>query len=277
MQSIDLLAIAAHPDDVELACAGTMLMAKRAGKRTGIIDLTRGELSTRGTLETRQQETEAATKILGLDYRVNLGMSDGNIELSQENQRSLIVQIRKTRPTILLMPSKFERHPDHEAAAELAHRVAFYAGLVKIETIDDDGSKQVPHRPLLVLHYMQAYPFEPKIIVDVTPVFEERMRAMEAYGSQFRSKDEGGRMKDDGKNEKDVPSSLRQAQGRHLNPHPSSFSNETFLSQTGFFEWLRSRASAYGMRIGVRYAEPFWTPEDIGTKDIFSVVTKTIA
>src|ERR1700679_2959982 len=108
IRPIDLLAIAAHPDDVELACAGTMLMAKRTGKRTGIIDLTRGELSTRGTLETRARETEAATKILGLDYRANLGMNDGNIELSQENLKSLIVQIRKTRPTILLAPSKFE-------------------------------------------------------------------------------------------------------------------------------------------------------------------------
>src|ERR1035441_2899336 len=123
MQPIDLLAIAAHPDDAELACAGTMLMAKRDGKRTGIIDLTQGELSTRGTLETRARETDAATKILGLDYRVNLGMSDGNIELSQENLKSLIVQIRKTRPTILLAPSKFERHPDHEAAAELAREI----------------------------------------------------------------------------------------------------------------------------------------------------------
>jgi len=256
MQQIDILAIAAHPDDVELACAGTMLMAKRDGKRTGIVDLTRGELSTRGTLETRARETDAATKILGLDYRANLGIHDGNIELSQENLKLLIVQIRKTRPTILLAPSKFERHPDHEAAAELAHRVAFYAGLAKIETTDDDGTKQEPHRPLLVLHYMQSYSFEPKLIIDVTPVFEERMRAMEAYGSQFST---------------------------HSTPQPPPLARgggverETFLSQSGFFEWLTARASHYGMRIGTRFAEPFWTQETIGTKDVFSVVTKTIA
>src|SRR5437667_12670326 len=98
---LDLLAIAAHPDDVELACAGTMLLAKQAGKRTAIVDLTRGELSTRGTLETRHQETESATKILRLDYRANLGMADGNIEVSQENLKALIIEFRKARPTIV--------------------------------------------------------------------------------------------------------------------------------------------------------------------------------
>jgi N-acetylglucosamine malate deacetylase 1 len=251
IMNIDLLAIAAHPDDVELACAGTMLMAKRDGKRTGVIDLTRGELSTRGTLETRQQETDAATKILGLDYRANLAMHDGNIELSQENLRSLIVQIRKTRPTILLAPSRAERHPDHEAAAELARRAAFYAGLVKIETKDEDGNPQEPHRPLLVLHYMQTYSFHPTIIVDVTPVFEEKMRTMEAYGSQFYVQQKGS----------DLSSSPR----------------ETMLSQPGFIEANQARAAHYGKEIGVRYAEPFWCAEPLGTQDLFSVLTKTIA
>ena len=184
--NIDLLAIAAHPDDVELACAGTMLMNKHAGKRTGILDFTRGELSTRGTLESRARETEAATKILQLDYRANLNMPDGNIELSQENLRRVIVQLRKTRPTILLAPSKSERHPDHEAAAELAHRAAFYAGLVKIETKDEDGNPQKPHRPLLLLHYLQGHHVESTIIVDITPVIEERMKAVDAYASQFQ-------------------------------------------------------------------------------------------
>ncbi len=247
---LDLLAIAAHPDDVELACAGTMLMAKRAGKRTGILDLTRGELSTRGTLESRARETEAASKILGLDYRANLGMPDGNIELSQENLRRVIIHIRKTRPTILLAPSPHERHPDHEAAAQLAHRAAFYAGLVKIETKDDDGTKQEPHRPLLVLHFMQGYSFEPKIILDVTPVFEERMKAMEAFASQFTPKP-----------------GTEAAGGERM----------TILAMPGFVDGLRARAAHYGMMIGTRYAEPFWSHEPLGTKDLFSLVTKTIA
>ncbi len=247
MAPIDLLAIAAHPDDVELACAGTLLMARRAGKRIGIIDLTRGELSTRGTLETRARETEEASKILGLDYRFNLEMSDGNIELKQENLSLLIREIRRTRPTILLAPSKYERHPDHEAASELAHRANFYAGLAKIETKDDEGNLQEPHRPLLMLHYMQAYSFQPTVILDITPVFDERMRAIEAYSTQFGNK------------------------------ASNKAERETFLSQEGFFEWMRSRASAYGLQIGVRYAEPFWSPEPLGTSDLFSLVTKRIS
>ncbi|HEX5315255.1 MAG TPA: bacillithiol biosynthesis deacetylase BshB1 [Candidatus Kapabacteria bacterium] len=248
---LDILALAAHPDDVELACAGTLLMNKRAGKRTGIIDCTQGELSTRGTLESRARETDAASQILELDYRANLHMSDGNIELSQENLLRVIVQLRKTRPTILLAPSPHERHPDHEAAAELAHRAAFYAGLVKIETTDDEGNAQEPHRPLLVLHYMQGYSFEPTIIVDVSPVFEERMKAMEAFGSQFNP----GQKSD------------KSGAGDRM----------TILSQPGFVDGLRARASHYGMMIGVRHAEPFWAQTALGTKDLFSLVTKTIA
>lgn len=250
--NIDLLAIAAHPDDVELACAGTMLMAKRAGKRTGIVDLTRGELSTRGSLMSRALETEAATKILQLDYRKNLGMPDGNIELSQENLRRVIIQLRKTRPTILLAPSPQERHPDHEAAAELAHRANFYAGLVKIETKDEDGNPQEPHRPLLVLHFMQSYGFEPKIILDISPVIEERMQAMQAFGSQLGIRSEAG----------DATANRER---------------ETVLSQAGFIESNRARAAYFGRRIGVRYAEPFWSHEPLGTQDVFSLVTKTIA
>ncbi len=246
---LDLLAIAAHPDDVELACAGTMLMAKRSGKRTGIVDLTRGELSTRGTLESRARETEAATKILQLDYRANLEMPDGNIELSQENLRRVIQQIRITRPTILLAPSREERHPDHEAAAELARRAAFYAGLVKIETKDVDGNPQEPHRPLLLLHFMQTYSFAPTIIVDVSPVFEDRMRAMEAYGSQFA-----------------MSGATTDGSAR-----------ETMLSQPGFIDANRARAGHYGKMIGVRYGEPFWSHEPLGTQDLFSMVTKTVA
>jgi len=245
---IDLLAFAAHPDDVELACAGTMLLAKRSGKRTGIVDLSQGELSTRGTLETRAAETAEASKILSLDYRANLGMTDGNIERSQENIHRVIREIRHARPTILLAPSRFERHPDHEAAADIVRRATFYSGLAKIETKGEDGASQSPHRPLLVLHYMQTYTFKPSIIVDVSEVYEDRERAMMAYGSQFQN------------------TKARDNAGP-----------ETFLSQSGFFEWLRSRAGAYGMMIGARYGEPFWSAEPLGTRDLFTLVTKKLA
>jgi N-acetylglucosamine malate deacetylase 1 len=245
---LDLLAFAAHPDDVELACAGTMRLAKKAGKRTGIVDLTRGELSTRGTLETRAKETEAASKIMQLDYRTNLQMSDGNIELSQDNLRQVIREIRRTTPTAVLAPSPKERHPDHEAAAELVHRAIFYAGLQKYETRDEAGNLQKHHRPLLALNFMQTYSFEPSIVIDVSEVFEDRMKTMEAFGSQFF----GSVVRD--KSEK-----------------------ETFLSQAHFFDWLRARAGHYGMLIGVQYGEPFWSHEPLGTKDLFSLVTKRVA
>ncbi len=242
---LDILAFAAHPDDVELACAGTLLMAKRDGKRTAIVDMTRGELSTRGTLQTRGRETEAASKILQLDYRKNLELPDGNVEVNEDNLKKVVVEMRKLRPTIVLAPSREERHPDHEAAAELVHRAAFFSGLQKYETSDETGTLDMPHRPLLVLHYMQSYTFRPSIIIDVTPVFEDRMKAMHAYNSQFDGRD------------KTQP--------------------ETFLTQEGFIDWLRARASTYGMMIGVPYAEPFWSHEPLGTKDVFSLVTKKIA
>jgi bacillithiol biosynthesis deacetylase BshB1 len=244
---LDLLGIAAHPDDVEISCAGTMLMAKRAGKRTGILDLTRGELSTRGTPELRMQETEAASKVLGLDWRKNLDMGDGNIEISSENVMKIVREIRNTRPTVLLTPHRFERHPDHEAASELAHRASFYAGLKKIETTDDDGTPQEPYRPLLVMHFMQTYTFEPKVVVDISDVFEERMKAVNAFGSQF---------------------------GREKTKKTEA---ETFLTQKGFFETIEAKARYFGLMIGVEFGEPFWTQEAPGTKDIFSLVTKKIA
>lgn len=247
-QPIDLLAFAAHPDDVELSCAGTMLLAKKRGKRTAIVDLTRGELSTRGTLETRAKETEAATTILGLDYRTNLELPDGNIDLSHENLRLVIRELRRLKPEIVLAPSPKERHPDHEAAAELVHRAIFYAGLAKFETQDEQGNPQTPHRPLLSLNFMQTYTFEPRIVIDISEVFEERMNVMKAYGSQFASG--------------------QQVEERQ---------RETFLSQVHFFDWLRARAGHFGMMIGVQYGEPFWSQEPLGTKDLFSLVTKRVA
>lgn len=249
--TVDLLAIAAHPDDVELSCAGTMLMAKRAGKRTGILDLTLGELSTRGTPELRLKETLEASKIMQLDMRINLGLSDSNIAVTRENMLKVVKVIRQARPIIMLTPHKFERHPDHEAASELAHQAAFYAGLTKIETKDDDGKPQEPHRPLLVMHFLQTYTFDPKVIIDISDVFEERMKAMQAYGSQFG----------------------RSESGRKL----ESADRETFLTQKGFYEWIESRARHFGMIIGAQFGEPFWTQEPVGTKDIFALVTKKIA
>jgi bacillithiol biosynthesis deacetylase BshB1 len=261
--SVDLLAIAAHPDDVELSCAGTVIAAKHSGKRAAIVDLTRGELSTRGTLEIRARETEEATKIMGLDHRINLGMFDGNIELSQNNLLKLVAAIRRFRPTVMITPHKQERHPDHVAASELAYRAGFYAGLLRIETFDDDGNMQEPHRPLLTLQYMQTHVFEPTIIIDVTEVFPVRLEAMRAYASQFaRPKLSSA----DDKNPRQTAAERVLAEQR-----------QTFLTQAGFYEWIEARARNYGMMIGVEYGEPFWTSQPLGTKDLFGLVTKGVA
>ncbi|MBS1904666.1 MAG: bacillithiol biosynthesis deacetylase BshB1 [Bacteroidetes bacterium] len=251
MNRLDILGIAAHPDDVELSCAGTFLAAKRSGKRTGILDLTLGELSTRGTLETRAQETAEASRILELDYRANLQFSDGNIPVDEDSIHAVIRQIRATRPSIVFCPHFSERHPDHEAAAELTHRAAFYSGLAKIETLGEDGKPQEPYRPLLVLHFMQTYVFEPKIIMDVTNVFDDRLRCVQAYGSQFG----------------------RGARGAALETNE----RETFLTQKGFYEWIEARARHYGMQIGAQFGEPFWCQGTPGVTNIFDIVTKRIA
>lgn len=252
MQTIDILGIAAHPDDVELSCAGTMLLAKRDGKRTGILDLTYAELSSRGTVESRKKETDDASTILGLDWRGNLGLPDGNIELTKENVYKFVKVLRELRPTILLTPHHSERHPDHEAASELAKQASFYAGLRKIETKNNDGSSQEPYRPLLVLQYLQTYTFEPSVIVDISDVFEKRMQTVTAYGSQFARSNQGDKIKNE-----DEP--------------------DTFLTQSGFYEWIEARARHYGMIIGAEFGEPFWTYEAVGTRDPFALVTKKVA
>ena len=249
--TVELLGIAAHPDDVELSCAGTMLVAKRTGRTTGIVDLTRGELSTRGTLDSRAKETDAATKILQLDRRVNLDLPDGNIQVSRENMLRLVGVIRELRPSIVLAPHRYERHPDHEAASELARQASFYAGLKKIETRDENGKLQEPHRPLLVLHFLQTYSFEPKVIIDVSEVFGQRMEAVHAYGSQF-DRDEKGNKR-------------------------VSAERDTFLTQSGFYESIEAKARYFGLLIGVQFGEPFWTQEAVGVKDPFALLTKRIA
>jgi len=252
VQPIDILGIAAHPDDVELSCAGTMILAKKLGKRTGILDLTRGELSTRGTPTLRLKETEEASGVMGLDWRGNLDIPDGNIETSRENMLKIVQVIRMLRPSIVLTPHTHERHPDHEHASRLAKEAVFYSGLEKIRTYEGKRTLQQPYRPLLVLHFMQTYTFDPSVIIDVSSVFQDRMKAVNAYSSQFGVSKAGKRV--DAANEPD-----------------------TFLTQSGFYEWIEARARHYGMIIGAEFGEPFWTYEAVGTRDPFALVTKKVA
>jgi N-acetylglucosamine malate deacetylase 1 len=261
LSPVDLVALAAHPDDVELSCAGTVIAAKRAGKRTAIIDLTRGELSTRGNLESRARETAEATGIMQLDHRINLDLPDGGVAITDEYTTRLIRALRALRPKVLLTPHKEERHPDHEAASKLAQRAVFLSGLVNVKTQDDSGREQEAHRPLLVLQYMQTYTFEPKVIIDVTAVMPDRLRAMEAYSSQFARP-------------RNAPS--RIGTGKETSDD-LKLVKETFLTQSGFYEWIEARARAYGMIIGAEFGEPFWCHEPVGVNDVFSLVTKKVA
>ena len=240
-QSLDVLALAAHPDDVELCAGGTVCQLTGQGYRVGIVDFTRGELGSRGTPEGRLEEAQDAAEIMGLTARDNLGLSDGDITNTPDHRRALIRLVRRYRPHIVLINPPECRHPDHCAAAKLAADSLYYSGLRKIETREDDGTLQEPWRPHHVLHYMQAVPFEPSLILDVTDVWEKRVEALQAFKSQF------------------------------FNPDYETDSDEpdTYVSNKSFFEWVEARARVYGQQIGVRDGEPLlYRQGAIGTSDL---------
>lgn len=245
MARLDVLAFGAHPDDVELCAGGTICSLTKQGYAVGVVDLTRGQLGSRGTPELRDEEARRASEIMRLEVRKNLGMMDGSIENTREHQLQIIRVVRAYRPHIALVGSLECRHPDHGAAARLCVDALFYAGLRKIETRGEDGRTQEPYRPHHVLHYMQAIEFEPTFVVDVGDVWEERMEAMRAYRSQF------------------------------YNPQyePGEEEPETFVSNEGFFRWIEARARTYGYRIGAEYGEPFlYRHGPVGVRDLAAVL-----
>ena len=224
---IDVLAIGAHPDDVELCAGGTLLVHKGLGQKTGIIDLTRGEMGTRGTPEIREKESQEAARILGLTTRENLGLPDVFFLNDEENKLKLVQRIRELRPKIVLANAEEDRHPDHGKASQFIEEACFWAGLVKIETTGDDGQPQQPHRPDRVYHYIQSRSLNPDFYVDISDVHDERVRAYKAYESQLHS--------------------------------PNNTGPETYISSKIFLDMLEARAMEYGSRIGVKYAEAFTT------------------
>ena len=185
---IDILAFGSHPDDVELGCAGTLMMEKIQGKKIGIIDLTRGELGTRGTGETRTQESAIASKIMELDVRENLEMADGFFQNDKEHQLKIIYAIRKYQPEIILCNAPSDRHPDHGKAARLVQESAFLSGLRKVES-KNEGKQQQAWSPKYVLHYLQDRFLNPHFVYDITPVMEKKLEAVNAYSTQFNAKD----------------------------------------------------------------------------------------
>ncbi|MCK6695215.1 MAG: bacillithiol biosynthesis deacetylase BshB1, partial [Thermoanaerobaculia bacterium] len=181
----DILAIGIHPDDVELSAAGTLLRHAAHGRAFGLLDLSRGELGTRGTPELRTEEAREAARILGAAFREQLDIPDGMFTWTPENLTKVIRAIRKYQPEIVLCNAVDDRHPDHARSARLVADACFYAGLPKIETFGDDGQKQAAHRPKAVYHYIQDKQLTPDFIVDITPWFGQKMQAILAFRSQF--------------------------------------------------------------------------------------------
>lgn len=234
----DVLAIAAHPDDIELTCGGTIAKLVRTGHTVAIAELTEGELGTRGSREIRSEEAKKAAEILGVAERRNLKMPDGNIEVSDSNMKKVISLIREFRPRFLLIPPPNERHPDHVHTYTLCKEAWYYAGLAKIKTTLG-GKAQDAYRPFMYFHYMQKFEFQPSFVVDITGYHDVRMAAIRAHASQFHD--------------------------------PSRNEPETMLSRPEFMNIVETRARYYGQMIGVEFGEPFLSPVQIGVDGLFSL------
>ena len=239
---LDILAIGVHPDDVELGCSGTILNEIKVGKKVGILDLTQGELGTRGTIETRYSEAAAAAKVLGVHMRDNLKMRDGFFRNDEEHKMQLIQAIRTYQPEIVIANILDDRHPDHGRAGHLIADACFLSGLVKIATIDAHGNPQARWRPKYVLHYMQDWYHEPDILIDISDVFEQRMKSIEVYSTQFFS---------NGSDDKEP---------------------QTYISSPDFLDSVIARARMLGKRIGVKYAEGFVSEKKIGIRNLDALV-----
>jgi N-acetylglucosamine malate deacetylase 1 len=216
---VDVLAIAAHPDDVELSCAGTLVALKQRGHSFGLVDLTRGELGTRGTPEIRRREAERAAEILGASFRETLDFGDGGLNTGREQELALIDLIRRERPRLILTSYPEDRHPDHVRAGRLVTDAAFYAGLRKLAT------PHPAHRPQQTLYFSAAYVHPPTFVVDVTSAMKTRLEAIRAYTSQFHD--------------------------------PDSKEPPTFLSRETFLAAIEARARHFGFLIGVEFGEGF--------------------
>jgi bacillithiol biosynthesis deacetylase BshB1 len=235
---VDILAIGAHPDDIELGCSGTLLKHISLGYSVGMIDLTRGELGTRGNETLRLKEAEESRKILGAAFRINLGLEDGFFENNKTNQLRLVTLIRQYRPEIIFANALKDRHPDHSKGARLVADAVFYSGLIKVETLLN-GEKQQPWRPRFVFHYLQDRYYPPDIIVDITGFMDKRMEAIRAFSSQFFK---------EGSNEPETPISSKQ-----------------------FLDSLFYRPIEMGRMAGFQYGEGFQCESKLGVKNLFSL------
>ncbi|MFN5335568.1 MAG: bacillithiol biosynthesis deacetylase BshB1 [Bacteroidota bacterium] len=236
---LDILAFGVHPDDVELGCAGSLIIAVSEGKKVGVVDLTQGELGTRGTVHTRKEEADAAAKIIGLAVRENLNMRDGFFVNDEQHQLKIISCIRKYRPDIVICNAPEDRHPDHGRASRLVVESCFYAGLSKIKTQHNE-LEQDPWRPKNVFHYLQDRFLQPDFLVDISKVFDKKLNAIKAYSTQFYNPDISG--------------------------------PETYISTPEFLDTLIGRYKLLGKTIGVAYAEGFITQKTVGLRSLSDII-----
>ena len=230
---VDVLVFGAHPDDAELGCGGTLIKLAAEGKKVGVIDLTKGELGTRGTVETRKQESEEASKILGLAIRENMNFKDGFFEKSEANKLALIEKVRAYQPEIVLTNSPTDRHPDHGRGCHLAVDACFLSGLEKIDT----GQKV--WRPQAIYHYIQFNHLQPDLVIDISKQMDKKLQAVKAYKTQFHDK--------------------------------RSKETETIISKKGFLDSVKYRAQDLGRQSNCRYAEGFISNQLLKVGSFFDI------
>lgn len=233
---LDILVLAAHPDDAELGCGGTIAKHVQLGYKVGIVDFTKGELGTRGTIHTRKQEANDAAKILGIALRENLGLRDGFFGHSEEDILKVVQAIRSYQPEIVLANAIKDRHPDHGKGANLAYEACFLSGLAKVET-NHDGKRQSTWRPRQVYHYIQSHLLMPDFVVDISQHWEQKIQSVKAYKTQFFD--------------------------------PKSAEPETYISKPEFLTFLEARAKEFGHGINVPYGEGFVAPNMLGVDNLF--------
>ncbi len=236
---LDILAIGVHPDDVELSCSGTLLKAISQGKKIGLLDLTRGELGTRGSAEIREKEAAAAAKLMGALVRENTEMDDGFFNHTRKNILKIVRVIRKYKPEIILANALKDRHPDHARAAKLTSDACFIAGLSKVETVESEGIVQEKWRPKAIYHYIQDFHLSPDFVIDISPFIDRKMELIKTFKSQFYD--------------------------------PDSKEPESPISSLNFMESIKAKNRVFGRPIGVDFGEGFNVERTPGVKDLFDL------
>ena len=236
---LDILVLAAHPDDAELTCSGTIALHVAMGKKVGIVDLTQGELGTRGSAELRLQEAQESARILGLAVRDNLGLPDMFFRNERDHQLAVIRKLRQYKPDIVLANAVKDRHPDHARGSQLAIDACFMAGLRKIET-QLDGQPQEAWRPNQLFHFIQSQYIQPDFVVDVSDYWDIKVASINAFSSQFFN--------------------------------PASDEPDTFISSENFMKFIDARGREYGQSIGVTYGEGFTLNKQLGVRSLFDLL-----